>query len=120
MPDQLWFHLDGRPMSKGLNPPPEAMKKATDGWTYYILNDTLDRELRWRLTRWRSQVKGDLGHFPHTSKGWGMAYDEILVYERNGHPARDHAPNTQRKPRGARQPELCAECNTEHAGGCPW
>ena len=64
MPDQLWFYLDGRPMIKG-GPITEAMKKATDGWTYYIVDDTVDGMRSWRLTRWRSQVKEDLGVFPH-------------------------------------------------------
>lgn len=120
MPDQLWFHLDGRPMSKGLNPPPEAMKKATDGWTYYIHDDTVDGTLVWHLTRCRSHVKEDLGVFPHTRGGWADAYQEILVYEYDGQPPRDPVTKTQAKPRGARQPPRCPTCNEEHAGECPW
>jgi hypothetical protein len=78
MPDQLWFYLDGRPMIKG-GPITEAMKKATDGWTYYILNDTVDGVRSWRLTRWRSQVKEDLGVFPHTRGGWADAHQVYVL-----------------------------------------
>jgi hypothetical protein len=98
--------------------PCEAMKKATDGWTYYILDDTVDGVLKWHLTRWRSQVKEDLGTFPHTPKGFADAYQEILVYERKGQPPRDPVTRTQAKPRNARQPALCKDCDTEHAGEC--
>jgi hypothetical protein len=118
MPDQLWFYLDGRPAAKGRGPDMETMKKATDGWTYYVLNDTVDGERVWRLTRCRDQVKEDLGTFPHTNKGWGAAYQEILRYEYNGQPPRDPGTRTQDKPRGARPAPLCDDCFTEHNGEC--
>jgi hypothetical protein len=136
MPDQLWFYLDGRPMIKG-GPITEAMKKATDGWTYYILDDTEDGVSVWRLKRRRSQLPplpppnpsdplspewADMERlevFPHTRGGWSDAYQEILRYEYDGQPARGPVNRTKAKPRGARQPAKCPICHMEHAGECP-
>ncbi len=65
-----------------------------------------------------SQVKEDLGMFPHTRGGWADAYQEILVFGYNGQPPGDPVTKTHPKPRAARQPTLCSICYEEHAGEC--